>query len=72
MMNIEVHEYGQSYKPTAQLPRPSGQWRRVTLGTKYREPGTEPNLSRTEPNLPKPKNSIPYSVSSFQEPNLPR
>jgi hypothetical protein len=48
-----------------------GTWE-VTLGTKYREPSTEPNLPRIEPNLPKPKNSVPCSVPSSQEPNLPR
>jgi len=34
----------------------------VSLGTKYREPNTEPKL-------PKPKYSVPISVPSFQEPN---
>jgi len=37
----------------------------VRLGTKYREP-------RTEPKVPKPKFSVPCSVPNFQEPNLPR
>ena len=41
----------------------------VTLGTKYREPNTEPKLPRTEPKLPKLKYSVPISVLSFQEPN---
>jgi len=41
----------------------------VTLGTKYREPNTEPKLPRTEPKLLKPKYSVPTSVPSFQEPN---
>ena len=45
---------------------------RLTLGMKYRIPSTEPNLPRTEPKVPKPKYSVPCSVPSSGEPNLPR
>ena len=45
---------------------------RVTLGMKYRIPSTEPNLPRIEPKVPKPKYSVPCSVPSSGEPNLPR
>jgi hypothetical protein len=41
---------------------------KVGVGTKYREPRTEPNLPRTEPKFTEPKYSVPCSVPSLQEP----
>ena len=45
---------------------------RVSTGTDRYQLTEEPNLSRTEPKVPKPKYSVPCSVPSSGEPNLPR
>jgi hypothetical protein len=44
----------------------------ITLGTKYREPRTEPKLRRTEPKNTETEKFGSCSVPVSQEPNLPR